>query len=253
MRTFTLKRFLVFSIAIHLISISLLVLINIFDVPEKKPTPMIARLLTPKEAGVIKAMPKRNIAPKILPPIPSASIKNMKKQFLLPSSGNNLSASSKPDSSKINESTSSAKTGSTGSGSLLKRGALFDRGEIFKTAKKHAGTKEKSSVTFASKELKHDSYMLKLKDKIETIWQYPHTAAAKGIYGDLLIAFTIKKDGSLGSVELTRTSGHRDLDDAAIKALREAAPFWPLPEEWQSDAFSINGHFIYTLYGTYIR
>lgn len=253
MGTFTLKRFLVFSIAIHLISISLLVLINIFDVPEKKPTPMIARLLTPEEAGVIKAMPKRNIAPKILPPISSASSKNMKKQFLLPSSGNNLSASSKPDSSKINGPISSGKTDSKGSGSLLKRENLFDRDAIIKTAKKEPSPKEKNSVTFASKEFKYDSYMFKLKDKIESIWKYPATAEAKGIYGDLFITFTIKKDGTLGSVELIRTSGNRELDEAAMKALRDAAPFWPLPEEWQNDSFSINGHFIYTLYGTYVR
>lgn len=248
MGTFTLKRFLIYSIAAHLISASFLLWIKSNDAPQKsKPTPMIARLLTPEEAA-LKTVPKNLRTAKILPPIPSGSGKEIKKQSLF--SGNNLVESSKALSK---ESLLSAKTDSKGSGHLLKKENLFDRGEIFKTAKKEPNPKEKSSVTFSSRELKHDSYMLKLKAKIENIWQYPASAASQGLYGDLFITFTIKKDGTLGSVELIRTSGHRELDEAALKALRDAAPYWPLPDDWQSDSFSINGHFIYTLYGTYIR
>ena len=252
MGTFTLKRFLIYSIAIHLLSALCLFLINIINnIPQQnKPTPMIARLLTPEEAGVRTIMPKFNAAPKILHPAPSST---GKKQPFVPTFGNSLPKSSQPGSGKTAEPFSTTKTDSAGSGSLLKRRALLDRSEIIKIVKKQPNPKEKNSVTFSSKEFKHDSYMLKLRDKIESIWQYPQTAAAKGIYGDLLISFTIKKDGSLGSVELIRTSGNRELDDAAMKALQDAAPFWPLPEEWKSDAFSISGHFIYTLYGTYIR
>ena len=54
-------------------------------------------------------------------------------------------------------------------------------------------------------------------------------------------------------MDLVRTSGYRSLDEAAIKALKEAAPYWPLPEEWKEEALTIKGHFIYSLQGTYIR
>jgi protein TonB len=57
----------------------------------------------------------------------------------------------------------------------------------------------------------------------------------------------------LGAVELIRTSGHKSLDDAAMKALKEGEPYWPLPDEWGMEAYTIEGHFIYSIYGYYIR
>lgn len=102
-------------------------------------------------------------------------------------------------------------------------------------------------LSFDGKELKFMLYDRKLKERIEHIWIYPPSSAARGISGDLLIRFTIMKNGKLGAVDLVRTSGHKDLDDAAIKALKDASPFWPLPESWGMDSYSIDGHFIYTI------
>jgi protein TonB len=51
--------------------------------------------------------------------------------------------------------------------------------------------------------------MQRLKEKIESSWRYPLEAARQGIYGDLFVQFTIKKNGELGAVTLTRTSGHK--------------------------------------------
>ena len=110
-----------------------------------------------------------------------------------------------------------------------------------------------SSVTFDTRELRHYSYMRKLKEKIEYVWEYPTEAASKGIYGDLLIRFVIRKDGTLGAVELLRTSGQRLLDRAAMEALRDGEPYWPLPEDWDTNSLTVTGHFIYTLHGYYVR
>lgn len=135
----------------------------------------------------------------------------------------------------------------------LPKGGLFDKEVVERLAKKEREINPDRGITFDTKELRYHSYMMRLKERIEGIWRYPPEAAAKGIYGDLYIRFTIKKDGRLGNVELLRTSGYRDLDDAALKALKDAEPFWPLPEEWKKDELFITGHFIYSLYGTYLR
>ncbi|MFN3739944.1 MAG: energy transducer TonB [Thermodesulfovibrionales bacterium] len=139
---------------------------------------------------------------------------------------------------------------SASSGSLAK---LFDRDVIKEQVKRGAVKEKPPEITFDTKEFRYQGYMNRLKEKIESIWQYPLSAAQRGIYGDLYIRFSIKKDGSLGRVELVRTSGYRELDDAAMKALMDGAPYWPLPSEWNMDEFIIEGHFIYTLYGYYIR
>lgn len=129
----------------------------------------------------------------------------------------------------------------------------FDKEIIGKLAQKETEKKTDNPITFSTKEYQYQGYMQRLKEKIEGIWKYPSDAALKGIYGDLYIRFTIKKNGRLGAVDLIRTSGHKSLDDAALKALRDAEPYWPLPDEWGRDALTITGHFVYTHYGSYIR
>lgn len=126
----------------------------------------------------------------------------------------------------------------------LKKEQPFSLRETLKDAR--AFTPQKG-LTFDLSDLKFLLYNLKLKERIEHIWIYPPGAAARGISGDLIIRFTIKKDGKIGSIELVRTSGYKDLDDAALKALKEASPFWPLPESWGMESYTINGHFVYTI------
>jgi periplasmic protein TonB len=139
------------------------------------------------------------------------------------------------------------------------RDKIFDKvviGDLAKrdSEKEEKGNKDKGkSFSFDTDEFKFMIYNRRLKERIESIWVYPPEAASKGIYGDLIIRFTIRKNGQLGAVELVRTSGHKSLDDAAIKALKDGAPYWPLPKEWNLEGYTIEGHFIYTLYGYYIR
>ncbi len=134
------------------------------------------------------------------------------------------------------------------------REKLFDRAVIGDTALKgEGGKKKKDTLSFDSKDYRYAGYMRKLKEKIESIWEYPPEAGKKGLYGDLKISFTIKKDGKLGAVELVRTSGYKMLDDAALKALKDGEPYWPIPDDWGMDSYTINGHFFYTIYGYGIR
>ena len=134
---------------------------------------------------------------------------------------------------------------------------LFDKNIISDIVKRDIEKNDKENkgktFTFDTSEYKFLIYNRRLKERIENIWKYPPEAAERGIYGDLIIKFSIKKNGRLGDVELVRTSGHKDLDDAAIKALKDGAPYWPLPEEWNMEAYTIEGHFIYTIYGYYVR
>jgi protein TonB len=132
---------------------------------------------------------------------------------------------------------------------------LFDRNIIGDIARRDVNKEEREDRTFSFdvKEMRYLTYLKRLKERIESIWIYPPDAAAKGIYGDLLIKFTIKKNGKLGAVEVVRTSGYENLDEAALKALRNAEPFWPLPDEWGMEAYTIQGHFVYTIYGYYVR
>jgi len=41
------------------------------------------------------------------------------------------------------------------------------------------------------------------------------------------------------------SSGFRILDEAAIRAVKEASPYLPLPEAWHQDSLTVTGNFIY--------
>lgn len=131
------------------------------------------------------------------------------------------------------------------------RSQLFDPAITAEIAGKDASARagRDDAITFDTRDYRYAGYMNKLRDKIQSIWVYPPSAAAEGKYGDLKIRFTINKNGKLAKVELVRTSGYKLLDDAAIKALKDGEPYWPLPEEWGMESYSILGHFIYSLYG----
>ena len=95
-------------------------------------------------------------------------------------------------------------------------------------------------------EIQYISYFASIKRKIELVWQYPYDAAMQGIQGDLQIDFVIARDGSVESILLVRGSGHKILDDEAIRSIKKAAPFNPIPAEYSIPHLQIQGRFVYT-------
>ncbi len=260
----TIKRFIAYSIVIHLLAMSFL-----FIRPsrqERQGSPFFARLVTPGEIAETESFVP---PPKVAPLPPESKPEVMSEEPEKPQALKPQVSAPQDDGSRVQHDIKGQAPGSrgesledgqfkippgTGGFSFpLKRENLFDRAVISESAQKQEDKTAKSTITFDAKEFKYYGYMRRLREKIEGIWQYPADAAMRGIYGDLYINFTIKKNGALGSVDLVRTSGYRSLDEAAIKALKEAAPYWPLPEEWKEEALTIKGHFIYSLQGTYIR
>jgi len=94
-------------------------------------------------------------------------------------------------------------------------------------------------------EIQYISYFASIKRKIELVWQYPYDAAVQGIQGDLQIDFVIGRSGKVEGIELVRGSGHKILDDEAIRSIRKAAPFDPIPAEYRIPNLVIRGRFIY--------
>lgn len=91
------------------------------------------------------------------------------------------------------------------------------------------------------------SYFLKIKRQIEYIWDYPRAAAARGEHGDAVIQFTILKDGRVKEIKLLRSSGHPILDNEALTAIRDGAPYPPIPRRLNTDELTVTGTFRYLL------
>jgi len=94
-------------------------------------------------------------------------------------------------------------------------------------------------------EVQYISYFASIKRKIELVWQYPYEAAAAGIQGELTLDFVIARSGAVNSIELVRGSGSKILDDEAIRSIRKAAPFDPIPKDYNIPSLQIRGRFVY--------
>ena len=102
-------------------------------------------------------------------------------------------------------------------------------------------------------EVQYISYFASIKRKIELVWQYPYEAATAGIQGELTLDFVIARSGKVDSIELIRGSGSKILDDEAIRSIRKAAPFDPIPAQYKIPTLLIRGRFVYTHGGRLIR
>jgi protein TonB len=266
----TIRRFFAYSIILH-VTFFLIAFSIIFPVQDKKREEFFARIVSPEEilpptppSATLKARPILPARPKTAQPrtfVPKPELQKGKQndpstssQSLLPPVAPVLPEKSLKNGTGISNSEVKGNTQVPNIPIPSTKEKLFDENVIGDIAKKEMTKGEKErTFSFDVKEMRYLTYLKRLKERIESIWIYPPDAAAKGIYGDLLIKFTIKKNGKLGSVELVRTSGYKNLDDAAVRALRNAEPFWPLPDEWGIEAYTIQGHFIYTIYGYYVR
>ena len=80
-------------------------------------------------------------------------------------------------------------------------------------------------------------YLEAWRQKVERIGNlnYPEEAKRRGLSGSLILDVALNPDGTLHSIEIRRSSGHKILDDAAVRIVKLAAPFAPLPPDMRRD------------------
>jgi protein TonB len=75
------------------------------------------------------------------------------------------------------------------------------------------------------------SYLDSWRRRVERIGtiNYPNAARREGLTGSPVIEVAIERDGRLRSARIQRSSGHAEIDAAALDILRVASPFDPFP------------------------
>jgi protein TonB len=79
-------------------------------------------------------------------------------------------------------------------------------------------------------------YMTDLSRAVRSRLVYPVKARAKGWTGTVTLAFSVTETGNVlpGSESVRRSSGHAELDGAALNALRSASPLPPPPKQMEA-------------------
>jgi protein TonB len=88
-----------------------------------------------------------------------------------------------------------------------------------------------------TQEYRFAQYIEDWRIKVERIGNlnYPEQARQQRIFGSLRLSVSINADGNLGPVEVNKSSGSRILDAAAMRIVRLAAPYAPLPPDIRKD------------------
>lgn len=88
-----------------------------------------------------------------------------------------------------------------------------------------------------TREYRFAQYIEDWRIKVERIGNlnYPQRARELKIYGSLQVSVSIRADGSVENMEVSKSSGHRLLDAAALRIVKLAAPYSPLPPSITKD------------------
>jgi protein TonB len=100
-------------------------------------------------------------------------------------------------------------------------------------------------ISLESKDPQYISYFTSIKRSIDSNWTYPELAKQYGLQGKLLVEFQISENGELEGLRLIRSSGSALLDAEALRAIKAAAPFPPIPRWIEQRPLPLTATMIY--------
>jgi protein TonB len=105
--------------------------------------------------------------------------------------------------------------------------------EIARQQEEYNKRPRKKHIGARAEEYPLAAYLEAWRQKIERIGTLNYPAEARGkLYGAVVIYVELNvNDGSIYSAEISRSSGYKVLDNAAMRILRMAAPYGPIPRE----------------------
>ncbi len=105
--------------------------------------------------------------------------------------------------------------------------------ELERKTRAYAKMPKRKAISASTKEYRYAAYLDAWRRKVERIGNlnYPDQAKRNSLYGNLVLHVAVRADGSVERVRVLHSSGHKVLDDAAVRIVRMSAPFSPFPEE----------------------
>lgn len=96
----------------------------------------------------------------------------------------------------------------------------------------YAKRPRKRHISANTREYAYAAYMQAWVGRVERVGNlnYPDVARQKQLHGQLVLTVGLGHDGRVKSVDIIQSSGHKVLDDAAIRIVHLASPFPPIPQ-----------------------
>jgi protein TonB len=87
-------------------------------------------------------------------------------------------------------------------------------------------------ISANTQEYEFASYMRAWVAKVERVgnMNYPSELRQKKLHGDLVLTVGIRRNGTVESIDIMRSSGIAEVDQAAVRIVQMCAPYAPLPD-----------------------
>jgi TonB family protein len=116
-----------------------------------------------------------------------------------------------------------------------------------KAEEKTPPEKAEDTISLDTKDERYISYARIIKEELMRHWKYPHAAKENLIEGQVLVLFTLNRQGKLRDIKILNTSSYPVLDNETLRAIRTAAPFPPFPGSVMVKRLNIKAAFAYRL------
>jgi TonB family protein len=92
-------------------------------------------------------------------------------------------------------------------------------------------------------DIKLSDYYNEIWAKIKKEWTIPENLSEKKGDWEPIIILTIERDGRVQKSWFEKRSGNNLYDQSAVRAIKKAEPFPPLPKEWGENTLEIGIRF----------
>lgn len=105
--------------------------------------------------------------------------------------------------------------------------------EVREQSQAYAKRPKKKFISSNTREYVYAAYMKGWVGRVERVGNlnYPDEARRQAVYGELVLTVGLNRDGTIKSMDVIKSSGHKLLDEAAQRIVRLAAPFPALPTD----------------------
>jgi TonB family protein len=88
---------------------------------------------------------------------------------------------------------------------------------------------------------RYDRYIDEIRQRVRRIREFPRSLAVRLLEGETIVVFVVDVNGRLGDgPRVIKSSGFEEFDAAAVRAVRRAAPFPPMPDAATARPLSVS-------------
>ena len=88
---------------------------------------------------------------------------------------------------------------------------------------------------------RYDRYIEEIRQRVRRIREFPRSLAVRLLEGETIVVFVVDVNGRLGDgPRVIKSSGFEEFDAAAVRAVRRAAPFPPMPDAATARPLSVS-------------